>query len=248
MGGGPIFKSIATGIANLGARELELGNWWEELPPKPSVTWAPSRLYGPTTWRPHAHFGKGLPAKPPTFSAGPIASSDRLGKFVEEKWVDLKGIDSSEEVLFYRKNIQKFPRLITLFSEFSNAEIWEAIQSRRGAAGKHDGPVEDLKLPEWQVFSNPDSAAENRDFKLRKVAPPKDFERWFESTVLIERIREVRALVGYTRIESNADFAEVTQLKDTRMSPISRTAPTWLPASEVRGEGIFLSFREDVVV
>lgn len=86
VGGGPIFKSIATGIANLGARESELGNWWEELPPKPSVTWAPNRLYGPTTWRRQvrgtlkSHFGKGLPAKPPTFSAGPIASSDRLVK------------------------------------------------------------------------------------------------------------------------------------------------------------------------
>src|ERR1700674_1819693 len=86
VGGGPIFKSIATGIANLSARESELGNWWEELPPKPSVTWAPSRLYGPTTWRRHvrgtlkSHFGKGLPAKPPMFSAGPIASSDRLVK------------------------------------------------------------------------------------------------------------------------------------------------------------------------
>jgi nucleoside phosphorylase len=86
VGGGPIFKSIAAGIANLSARESELGNWWEELPSKPSVTWAPSRLYGSTVWRRQvrgtlkSHFGKGVPAKPPTFSAGPIASSDRLVK------------------------------------------------------------------------------------------------------------------------------------------------------------------------
>lgn len=86
VGGGPILKSIAAGLANLGARESELGNWWEELPPKPSVSWAPSRLYGSTTWRRRvretlkSHFGKGLPAKPPTFKAGPIASSDRLVK------------------------------------------------------------------------------------------------------------------------------------------------------------------------
>ena len=86
VGGGPIFKSIAAGIANLSARESDLGIWWEELPSKPSVTWAPSRLYGPTVWRRQvrgslkSHFGKGLPAKPPTFSTGAIASSDRLVK------------------------------------------------------------------------------------------------------------------------------------------------------------------------
>jgi hypothetical protein len=102
-------------------------------------------------------------------------------------------------------------------------------------------------MPEWQVFSNPETAAESRDFKLRKMAPPSSFEDCIESTILVERIREVRALVGYTRIESIADFAEVTQLKDGRMSPISRTAPTWLPASEVRGEGIFIRLREDVI-
>src|ERR1700735_3750392 len=51
VGGGPIAKSIAMGIANLSARESELGNWWEEPPSKPRVSWAPSRLYGPTVWR-----------------------------------------------------------------------------------------------------------------------------------------------------------------------------------------------------
>ena len=87
-------------------------------------------------------------------------------------------------------------------------------------------PPEDLKLPEWQVFSNPDSAAENRDFKLKRVAPPKGFETFFEDTVLVERIREVRALLGFTRIESNADFAEATILKDGRLTKLCRESPT----------------------
>lgn len=98
------------------------------------------------------------------------------------------------------------------------------------------------------MFSNPDSAAESKDFKLRRVAPPKDFEAIFEDTVLIERIREVRALLGFTRIESNADFAEATLLKDGRLTPLQREIPTWLPASEVRGEGIFLRIREDILM
>jgi nucleoside phosphorylase len=35
VGGGPIAKSIAAGVANLSAREAELGEWWEDLPAKP---------------------------------------------------------------------------------------------------------------------------------------------------------------------------------------------------------------------
>jgi nucleoside phosphorylase len=86
VGGGPIAKSIAAGVANLGARESELGDWWSELPSKPSVSLAPSRLYGPPKWQREvrnklqAHYGKGVEERPPTFAAGPIASSDRLVK------------------------------------------------------------------------------------------------------------------------------------------------------------------------
>jgi hypothetical protein len=71
------------------------------------------------------------------------------------------------------------------------------------------------------------------------------FETYFEDTVLVERIREVRALLGFTRIESNADFAEATVLKDGRLTRICRESPKWLPASEVHGEGIFLRIHEE---
>jgi hypothetical protein len=51
VGGGPIAKSITAGVANLGARELELGEWWADLPSKPEVSLAPSKLYGPRPWQ-----------------------------------------------------------------------------------------------------------------------------------------------------------------------------------------------------
>lgn len=69
VSGGPIDKVIATGVANLRARELELGDWWAELPSKPPVSLGPSRLYGPKPWQRdvraklQAHFGKNVPAR-----------------------------------------------------------------------------------------------------------------------------------------------------------------------------------------
>lgn len=65
--------------------------------------------------------------------------------------------------------------------------------------------------------------------------------------VLVERLREVRALIGFTRIESPGDLADVEDFPRDRVAPLSRKAPQWVPASEVRGEGIFIRFSEDAV-
>jgi Domain of unknown function (DUF1998) len=175
-------------------------------------------------------------------------ATDKLGKFVEEQWNELADLESLDEVLLIGKKIQKFQSLIPLFSEFKAKDIWAAIEAKRQSSGLHPSQAEDLKLPEWEIFSNPSGAAENKDFKLKQVAPPKGFEGHFEGTVLVERIREVRALLGFTRIESNSDFAEASVVLDDRMTALRRESPAWLPASEVRGEGIFLRLREETLL
>lgn len=171
-------------------------------------------------------------------------ATDTLGKLIEEQWAELKDTDDLDELRLLRKKRQKFQTLIPLFAQFDDDAIWAGIAGKRGGVQQGMAPPEDLKLPEWQVFSAPDTAAKSRDFELKRVAPPQGFETFFEDTVLVERIREVRALMGFTRIESNADFAEATLLEDGRLTRLCRGSPTWLPASEVRGEGIFLRVRE----
>ncbi len=174
-------------------------------------------------------------------------ATDKLGKLVEEQWAKLMNANSLTKLGFYREEQQTYQSLIPLFAEFSDEEIWVAIEEKR--AGQQSAlPAEDLKLPEWMAFSNPDSSKENRDFKLKRVSPPKGFEAFLEDTVLVERIREVRTLLGFTRIESNADFAEATIIQDGRMTKLCRENPSWLPAAELRGEGLFLRIREDVLL
>jgi len=186
---------------------------------------------------------------PTALSALSIPSAtDKLGKLVEEQWTELKDTEDLDEVRLLRKKLQKFQSLIPLFTEFKDDDIWAAIEAKRNGGQEGTAPAEDLKLPEWLAFSSPNSTTESRDFKLKRVAPPKGLEDFFEDTVLVERIREVRALLGFTRIESNADFAEATTLNDGRLTRISRDSPKWLPASEVRGEGIFLRIREEMLL
>jgi hypothetical protein len=102
--------------------------------------------------------------------------------------------------------------------------------------GDPDENPEDLRTPEWRVFIAADTAPESPDFKLRDVPVPAGFEPTIAEVVLVERLREVSALRGFTRMSAPDDQA----YRGGKIVGLSRRSPTWLPCSEVRGEGIFL--------
>lgn len=132
-------------------------------------------------------------------------------------------------------------------SKYSDDLIWEAIEKRNQGTNEEATAPDDLKSPEWKVFTHPSQAKESRSFKLRTVDPPTDFTKYFEKIVLVEKLREVRALVGFTRIMSPRDFDSPADLPPENRARISRKAPTWIPACETRGEGIFFQFSEAMV-
>ncbi len=62
----------------------------------------------------------------------------------------------------------------------------------------------------------------------------------FERISLLHKLRETRAFVGFSRIFSGDDLTQ-----EERWALIALEKKKWLPAIIVRGEGIFLKFRED---
>ncbi|MBK7928966.1 MAG: DUF1998 domain-containing protein [Bryobacterales bacterium] len=65
----------------------------------------------------------------------------------------------------------------------------------------------------------------------------------FHSRVV--RLREVRALKNFTRIDPPAGWDESGP---SEFAPISAQAKDWLPAVEVRGEGIFIALKQETLV
>ena len=61
----------------------------------------------------------------------------------------------------------------------------------------------------------------------------------------LSRFREVRALRGFTRIESGFDLGELADVEklEIKVAPIT-TAQKWRPAVELRGEGVFVALDE----
>src|SRR5262249_36901875 len=130
---------------------------------------------------------------------------------------------------------------------YTDAEVWAAVEKKRQGEEQTDTEPSDLKSPEWAVFSDPASAQEGTFFKLRAVEPPDESAKYFEKVVLLEKLREVRALIGFTRIESPRDFDTPFDVPPERRMRLSRLDPTWIPASETRGEGIFFHFSEKAI-
>ncbi|WP_277994198.1 DUF1998 domain-containing protein [Streptomyces sp. MST-110588] len=65
----------------------------------------------------------------------------------------------------------------------------------------------------------------------------------FGSVRQVQRLREVRAQIGFTRLDApDPDNPEIA-----RPVRLWRSSQNWVPASEVRGEGIFLRVREDLI-
>ena len=173
----------------------------------------------------------------------PPKGADEVAQIVEEQWTKLHDVESEREI---EKLLPKVPSMRDLY-DYTPAEIWQAVQAKKSAVPEGSSEPIDLKTPEWEVFIDPDSAAKGRDFQLRIAAPPKRHAKYFEKIVLAERLREVRALVGFTRIESPGDYNNPAAFPENQRARLSRGQPTWVPSSEIRGEGLFFHFKEDVI-
>ncbi|WP_295550096.1 DUF1998 domain-containing protein [Limnohabitans sp. Rim8] len=64
--------------------------------------------------------------------------------------------------------------------------------------------------------------------------------RNFSRIALLDKLRETRAFVGFSRIYASSNIPPAQRWK-----LISRTQRNWLPAAVVRGEGIFLRFDQE---
>ena len=100
-----------------------------------------------------------------------------------------------------------------------------------------------IRFEEYKYILNGYNS-ENSCFKAVK----KDFEfyldkdylkKYFNSVVLIEKLKETRVFSGFTRINSTNNQSDIRMLSSERVK--------WLPAIEVYGEGVFLEFNTELL-
>jgi len=128
-----------------------------------------------------------------------------------------------------------------LTERYSTDEIW--------AAASAEPEVEDLKLREWNAFTNPEGANKpGTEFEISPRGVHRHFRGSIAQVVAATRLREVRALRGFTRIDSMPEAGEVEDVEELNIAvaPISKDKrPYWLPAIDLRGEGVFIRLEEE---
>jgi len=171
-----------------------------------------------------------------------------LDEIVKSLWdAGLSVVATNQAVL---PVIRQIPQIATRLAGIADADILASVaRVAAGVAQSSDRPVKDV---EFEAFA--DAAEElgsdqpDGDFFARSLSPADWEAPWMSSikrVVLVHRLREVVAQVGFTRFESlgadiNGELPDELTL-NVKAAPLARDAD-WLPAVENRGEGVFLLF------
>jgi hypothetical protein len=170
----------------------------------------------------------------------PPTGADELRIEVARNWATLADATSREVLAAL---VQHVPALRALRSRNVD-EVMSAIETHRKELETGPAiPAGSLHAPEWEVFAATQPPPPSQDFALRRPGVDDGVRALLADVVQAERLRMVQAFTGFTRI----DAPDPTDREAVPRAPITRDRPTWVPASEVRGEGIFLRLHEDLV-
>ena len=167
---------------------------------------------------------------------------------VDVVWTDFLENAPSLDVL---KMLLLMPKVKAAIGDLPLARVWQEMQRRKGGATSTlDRPIKEIELE--TLLDVPPALGEdvpaNRDFYARSlpVTSKSGAMKKIDKVVLVHRLREVRALLGFTRFDPvTADIDGELDVGALR-APLARET-SWVPAAQVHGEGFFLSFDKAAV-
>jgi MrfA Zn-binding domain len=165
---------------------------------------------------------------------------------VDAIWGFLEAVESIDDLRYERKKAT----VKTALEGLGDEEVFAEIQSQKTGGAK---PEKSVKVAELEtLIAAKEEIGEDRPegiFHARSM-PSSVWDRpWMkpiEKVVLVHRLREVVAQVGFTRFEAAAADIEGELDIGVRRASLAREI-TWLPACENKGEGVFLQFNPTTI-
>lgn len=178
-----------------------------------------------------------------TVSVIAIPDSEQAAReAVDRVWEDyLQYCESESDV---RKERRK-EKVAAALEGLSDGLVWADVQRRLAGSPPVDRGIKQAEIE--TLLAQRDSLGEDRpegDFYARNhpiTELPVVAVGLVDRLVLVHRLREVSAQIGFTRFEGSLPQIDGELDLDVEMAPLSRDR-SWLPANQSRGEGVFISF------
>jgi len=154
-----------------------------------------------------------------------------IQSILNDRWDDLEDIEDVGQRLQYIKNTKAIMDAANR-AGLSAEDIAHAFTEMQGLAKLINS--DEIRLDEYRVLNSflPNT---HREFESSAVEIDALAKPYLHIVTRVARLREVRVLKGFTRIKPPSE--EDNQV----LAPLSVTPMDWLPAIEIRGEGIFIS-------
>lgn len=185
---------------------------------------------------------------PVTLSALAIPTGDApVEQFVQDAWEDMKDAEDLGELKGILKQLKRQGRYPDI-DRHAAEDVWDAIHRRNSDEPEEERPVteQEMKRPEWDVLISPHS--DNNDwphFMAEACEVPDEYVGKLKAVSLVKRLREVNALMGFTRVDSPEEVFDENGRE--RIARLTKGQAQWVPANEVHGEGIFIRFDEEAL-
>jgi hypothetical protein len=208
---------------------------------------------------PHLHIYEGCDEEPHTILLGatngwfPVTVSilaiplerNALDQIILDGWEYFEDTESADELKTTIKTLQKTNSLPGI-EKYSPLDVWQAIEEKRKGLKKQITISDsDIKGPEWNVLVSDKPTIGWPHFSCTAGVVPEAFQRFFSKVVLLDRLREVNALVGYTRVDSPDDTIDSGE--GPVMASLCGHRPEWVPAVDIHGEGVFIKLNETII-
>lgn len=166
--------------------------------------------------------------------------SDKLQELIGIRWSEVVDAPRRDREVLLRHFKDAFRNVLNM----SLDDVLDEIERR--AAYILSPESENLKQDEYSnlIEGTPDQTqlgTIHPEFELRQQSVPERLSPYISKLAKVVRLREVRALKSFSRIyePTSVDDPGRATLNDLSLNPVN-----WLPAVEVRGEGIFISLNE----
>jgi hypothetical protein len=165
---------------------------------------------------------------------------------IDAAWEFLEAVEDIEQLRYERKKA----KVKAALDGVSDEEAFAEVQLRRGGGMREEKKVKVAEL-ETLIASKEELGDDrpNGNFFARAFARSVWDCPWMRDinrVVLVHRLREVVAQVGFTRFEAAAPDFEGELEMGVRRASLAREI-SWLPAVENKGEGIFLQFKTEAI-